>query len=208
MKFTALSLRLFCAATAYSQMMALSTSTFESSSDGVIAQVADGAGWRTAVTLVNMATTPTAHYWMRMTNGRGCSRSPRMSPASAILAATGPIWYCAICGRTCPRSENSSRNAPAAIRRRRTRSWEPCQGACRPTRRSAMKETLGKDGRSPRRGEARNGGRAGAQLYSCSRRRGSSSAKLHGRCRMSNCGARISSQPSRHAPGEPGNANR
>jgi predicted signal transduction protein with EAL and GGDEF domain len=46
------------------------------------------------------------------------------------------------------------------------------------------------------------------QPASCSRRRGSSSAKLQGRWRMSSWVARISSQPSLQAPGEPGRANR
>ena len=58
-----------------------------------------------------------------------------------------------------------------------------------------------------RRG-SRSSGYAGFPRPGSSRSRGRISTKLQGRKRLSSCHLRMSSQPSRHAPGDPGSANR
>lgn len=58
------------------------------------------------------------------------------------------------------------------------------------------------------RGGSRSSGYAGRPRPGSSRSRGRISTKLQGRKRLSSCHLRMSSQPSRHAPGDPGRANR
>ena len=127
-------------------------------------------------------------------------------------------------GRCCRRSGAwcrgaLSRSAAARSGATRTAKSPRCQtvspGATvafqRSTRAASMAATEGKGRRNrpsappwPKWVSAVNQTAMAQPCRSCSRRRGSSSAKLQGRWRMSSWKRRISSQPSRQAPGEPG----
>ena len=99
-----------------------------------------------------------------------------------------------------PRVTTVCSSAPPAPRPWRRRMGRVGGTAQRP----AMAE-MGVGGEPDRQGRecrSRSGG------PSCSRSRGKSSAKLQGRWRMSSWSARMSSQPSRQAPGEPGRQNK
>ena len=127
-------------------------------------------------------------------------------------------------GRCCPRPGAWCRGACRGGRRRgRARPGRRSRPGARRCRRAPRWRSSARPGPRPWRRPRRRGGGTGPSAppwpkwvsavnqtamaqpcRSCSRRRGSSSAKLQGRWRMSSWKRRISSQPSRQAPGEPG----